>query len=63
MFDTVLGFDCPYCSNAMNPQPMISYKDGRFMCWKCAHTVRPENPMYSCLCLNCKAEKNSLFGP
>src|SRR5450432_1078280 len=57
MCDTVLSFDCPYCSAPAAFQPMVAYKDGRFVCWKCGHTLRPEEPIYECLCRNCqKAE-------
>ncbi len=37
---------------------MLSYKDGRFVCRDCAHTVRPGFPEYMCSCRQCL----SLFG-
>ena len=32
---------------------MIAYKDGRFVCRDCAHTVRPGVPEYRCTCRSC----------
>jgi Zn finger protein HypA/HybF involved in hydrogenase expression len=34
-------------------RPMIAYKDGRFVCRDCAHTVRPGVPEYKCTCRPC----------
>jgi hypothetical protein len=55
MHDTILSFDCPYCSAQPVFHPMVGYKDGRFVCWKCGHTLRPCEPMYECLCRNCRS--------
>jgi hypothetical protein len=32
---------------------MIAYKDGRFVCRDCAHTVRPGVAEYRCTCRPC----------
>jgi hypothetical protein len=53
MTDTVLVFHCPYCSVGPDRAEMTGYKDGRFVCWNCAHTVRPANPTYRCTCRRC----------
>jgi hypothetical protein len=34
-------------------RPMIAYKDGRFVCRDCVHTVRPGVPDYRCTCRPC----------
>jgi hypothetical protein len=51
--DTILVIRCPYCLAGMDYRQMISYKDGRFVCRDCAHTVRPGVPDYSCTCRHC----------
>jgi len=33
--------------------PMIAYKDGRFVCRDCAHTIRPGVPECRCTCRRC----------
>ena len=44
---------CPYCLVGIEFRPMIAYKDGRFICRDCAHTVRPGVPEYRCSCRPC----------
>jgi hypothetical protein len=39
--DTTLTIRCPYCMAGIEFRPMIAYKDGRFVCRDCAHTMRP----------------------
>lgn len=51
--DTTLTVRCPYCMAGIEFSPMIAYKDGRFVCRDCAHTVRPGVPAYKCLCRPC----------
>jgi recombinational DNA repair protein (RecF pathway) len=51
--DTTLTIRCPYCVVGTEFRPMISYKDGRFVCRECAHTVRPGVPEYKCRCSPC----------
>jgi hypothetical protein len=53
--DTTLVIRCPYCLVGMEPRPLIAYKDGRFVCRDCAHTVRPGAPEYRCTCRTCLA--------
>jgi hypothetical protein len=51
--DTILVIRCPHCSTGIEFRPMISYKDGRFVCRDCAHTVRPGVTEYKCTCRPC----------
>ena len=51
--DTVLVMRCPYYILGIEFRPMIAYKDGRFVCRDCAHTVRPGDPNYRCTCRRC----------
>ena len=51
--DTTLVIRCPYCIVGIESRPMIAYKDGRFVCRDCAHTVRPGVPEYGCTCGSC----------
>ncbi len=65
--DTTLIFLCPYCMAGIEYRPMIAYKDGRFVCRDCAHTVRPGAPEYRCCCRPClrlsrKATPNETWG-
>jgi hypothetical protein len=63
--DTVLTYSCPYCMvEFMQFRPLTSYKDGRFVCRDCAHTLRPGEPKHKCSCRNClgvEAPKKSMF--
>ena len=62
--DTTLTIRCPYCMAGIDFRPMISYKDGRFVCRDCAHTVRPGVPEYRCTCRPCLrlVSENALTG-
>ena len=51
--DATLVIRCPYCLAGVEFRPMIAYKDGRFVCRDCAHTVRPGVPEYRCTCRPC----------
>lgn len=51
--DTILNIYCPNCFVGIEFRPMIAYKDGRFVCRDCAHTVRPGVPQYRCTCRPC----------
>ena len=51
--DTTLIIRCPYCVVGIAFRPLISYRDGRFVCRDCAHTVRPGVPKYICTCRTC----------
>ena len=51
--DTALTICCPHCVVGIEFRPMIAYKDGRFVCRDCAHTVRPCVPEYRCTCRPC----------
>lgn len=51
--DKVLAFRCPYCAVGADFAAMTGYKDGRFVCRNCAHTLRPGNPAYLCACPQC----------
>ena len=51
--DTTLVIRCPHCLLGTEFRPMIAYKDGRFVCRDCAHTVCPGVPEYRCICFPC----------
>jgi hypothetical protein len=51
--DTTLAIRCPHCMAGIEFRPMIAYKDGRFVCRDCAHTVLPGVPEYRCTCRPC----------
>jgi len=51
--DTILSIRCPYCIAGIEFRMMVAYKDGRFICRDCAHTVRPGMPEYRCTCRSC----------
>jgi hypothetical protein len=51
--DTTLVIRCSHCIVGTEFRPMIAYKDGRFVCRDCAHTVRPGVPEYKCTCRPC----------
>ena len=51
--DTILTMYCPHCAAGIEFKPMIAYKDGRFVCRDCAHTVRPGVLNYQCTCRRC----------
>jgi hypothetical protein len=51
--DTLMVIRCPYCRSGSECRPMIAHKDGRFVGWTCAHTVRPGEPEYKCTCRPC----------
>jgi hypothetical protein len=53
--DTTLTIWCPHCMVGIELTPMVAYKDGRFVCRDCAHTVRPGVPEYRCTCRPCLA--------
>jgi len=51
--DTILTIRCPHCMAGIDFRSMIAYKDGRFVCRDCAHTVRPGEAAYRCTCRRC----------
>jgi hypothetical protein len=51
--DTTLIIRCPYCLLGIEFRPLTAYKDGRFVCRDCAHTVLPGVPEYRCTCRPC----------
>jgi hypothetical protein len=51
--DTILVIQCPHCLTGIEFMPLIAYRDGRFVCRDCAHTVRPGQPEYVCSCRSC----------
>src|SRR5438270_6127023 len=47
-----------YCSMSILRErirvlPMLAFKDGRFVCYACAHTVRFDSDSYRCICRQC----------
>lgn len=57
--DTKLVIRCPYCVLGFDFRPMPAHKDGRFVCEKCGHTVRPEETAYLCSCCRCLRLKDA----
>jgi hypothetical protein len=51
--DSILILRCPYCTTGDDSKELRAYKDGRFVCDACGHTVRPGEPTYRCTCRNC----------
>jgi hypothetical protein len=51
--DAILTIRCPYCVAGIDFRSMTAYKDGRFVCRNCAHTVRPGLANYRCTCRKC----------
>ena len=51
--DTMLVIRCMYCVARNEFLPMLAYKDGRSVCFRCAHTVKPGDSPYHCTCRNC----------
>jgi hypothetical protein len=60
--DATLIIRCPHCMAGIDFRSMIAYKDGRFVCRDCAHTVRPGVPEYKCTCRPClRLSRNPLL--
>jgi hypothetical protein len=53
MTDTILTIRCPHCMAGIEFRILTAYKDGRFVCRDCAHTVRPGIPENKCTCRAC----------
>jgi hypothetical protein len=51
--DTQLVIRCPYCALGWDFRPLTPHQDGRFVCEKCGHTVRPGEIAYLCTCRKC----------
>jgi hypothetical protein len=51
--DSILIIRCPHCMAGIDFRSMIAYKDGRFVCRDCAHTVRAGVADYRCTCRPC----------
>ena len=51
--DSQLIILCRWCIAGGDFIPMSAYKDGRFVCTWCAHTVRPGVSQYRCKCRVC----------
>jgi hypothetical protein len=49
--DSIFVLCCLYCGEGRSS--MMAFRDGRFVCWRCGHTVRPGVPDYECLCRSC----------
>lgn len=44
---------CPYCVLGNEFGPMTHRSEGWFICLKCGHTVRHEDPGFKCFCKKC----------
>jgi hypothetical protein len=51
--DAILTIRCPYCIAGIDFRLMTAYKDGRFVCRDCAHTVHPGLLNCRCSCRKC----------
>jgi ribosomal protein S27AE len=51
--DTMKNIRCPYCVEGNFFKEMVSHLDGRFICRKCGHVVRPGDPDFKCVCAKC----------
>lgn len=45
---------CPYCVLGLQFRPMVPHLDGRSICEKCGHLVRPEDANFTCSCYKCE---------
>jgi hypothetical protein len=45
---------CPYCVLGLQFRPMVPHLDGRSICEKCGHLVRPADPNFKCSCYKCE---------
>lgn len=45
---------CPYCVLDDEFRPMVAHLDGRFVCNKCGHVTRPDDPNFKCSCAHCR---------
>ena len=44
---------CPYCVFGGEFRPLLPRPGGWFICQKCLHMARPEQPDFRCFCLKC----------
>jgi hypothetical protein len=51
--DSLLVVRCSWCVAGTNFMAMVAHKDGRYICFECAHTLCPGVPEYQCLCRKC----------
>jgi hypothetical protein len=45
---------CPYCVLGLQFRPMVPHLDGRSICEKCGHLVRPADATFKCSCYKCE---------
>ena len=45
---------CPYCVLGDEFRQMIRHVDGRFICNKCGHIIRPDDSSFVCPCHKCR---------
>ena len=44
---------CPDCVLGDDFRPMRRRPEGWFVCFKCGHTVMPDEPRFKCFCKKC----------
>jgi hypothetical protein len=61
--DSVLTICCAWCWTGLEFLPMLAYKEGRYVCFKCAHTVYPGVLGHQCQCRRCIRVTQTLIAP
>jgi hypothetical protein len=56
--DTQVVIRCPYCVSGLDFRELIPCKAGQLACQTCAHSVRPGEISYLCLCRGCVEVSN-----
>jgi ribosomal protein L37AE/L43A len=46
---------CPECTAVGRPQEMRETEVGHYVCPKCKHEVREQDPVFICSCRHCTA--------
>jgi hypothetical protein len=55
---------CPYCIEGSEFKVMIGRAEGEwFLCLRCSHVTRPEDPDYQCKCVRCQQLRQKASGP
>ena len=44
---------CPYCVEGFDFRPMLQGREGWFICEKCHHIAKPQEPDFRCSCQKC----------
>jgi late competence protein required for DNA uptake (superfamily II DNA/RNA helicase) len=44
---------CPFCVLGDDFRPMVSHRDGTYVCDRCGHMTHPSDALYNCTCPKC----------